>query len=112
VMQMIDAADSVIVFLTNRATSQVKKELTYAISLNKPVIPIVEKGTSTKLIGTLLQSSKTKVFYLDPASPWKMENELKVFLQKEQFDKDTRNAIFALAGTFVGLLLLQKLSES
>lgn len=112
VTQMIDAADAVIVFLTSRATPQVKKELTYALDLNKPVIPIVEKGTSTRLIETLLQRSGTKVFYLDPASPWKMENELKNFLQKEQFDKDTRNAIFALAGTFVGLLLLQKLTES
>jgi hypothetical protein len=112
IAQMIDAADSVIVFLTNRATAQVKKELTHALSLNKPVIPIVEKGTSTRLIETLLQRTETKVFYLDPSSPWKMENELKNFLQKEQFDKDTRNAIFALAGTFVGLLLLQKLSES
>lgn len=112
VMQMIDAADSVIAFLTKRASPQVKKELTYALSRGKRVIPIVEQGVSTEPINALLRQSNIPVFELDPHSPWKMENELASFLQRERFDTDTRNAIFALAGTFVGLLLLQKLTES
>lgn len=112
VTRMIDAADSVIAFLTKRATSQVNNELSYALSRNKPVIPIVEKGTSTRPIETLLQHSGIPVFELDPHSPWKMENELAKFLKTQRFDKDTKNAIVALAGTFIGLFLLQKLTES
>jgi hypothetical protein len=41
-----------------------------------------------------------------------MESELFGFLQKEMRDKNARNAILALAGTFVGLFLLDKLSET
>jgi hypothetical protein len=112
ITRMIDAADSVIVFLTKRATSQVNKELSYALNNNKPVVPIVEKGTSIRPIETLLYHSGIPVFELDPDSPWKMENELAAFLKAKRFDKDTKNAIFALAGTFIGLFLLQKLTES
>lgn len=112
ITRMIDAADSTIVFLTKRATPQVKKELSYALSLNKPVIPIVEQGTSARPIETILQHSGIPVFELDPHSPWKMENELAKFLGRQKYDKDTKNALVALAGTFIGLFLLQKLTET
>ena len=112
VTQMIDNADSVIAFLTSRATPQVKKELTYALEKKRPVIPIVERGTSTQPIEALLRHSGVPVFELDPHKPWQMENQLAKFLEKQKFDKETKNTIVALAGAFVGLLLLQKLTEN
>src|SRR3954469_15279938 len=57
VTRMIDAADSVIAFLTSRETVQVKQELSYALTKGKPVIPIVEQGTPTKSIEALLHGS-------------------------------------------------------
>ena len=111
VTQMIDDADSVIAFLTQRETTQVKAELTYALSKNKPVIPIVEQGTPTESIEALLTKSHIPVFRLDPDQPGKMETQLAEFLKKEKYGKDARNAILAIAGTFAGLFLLDKLTE-
>ncbi|HEX8651357.1 MAG TPA: toll/interleukin-1 receptor domain-containing protein [Pyrinomonadaceae bacterium] len=112
VARMISESDSVIAFLTKRATVQVKKELEYALIHQKPIIPIVEKGTSTKSINPLLQRSDIPVFELDPSSPWKMENDLASFLQKKKFDKDAQGVLLALAGTVISLYLLQQLTES
>lgn len=112
VKQMIDDADSVIAFLTQRETAQVKDELTYALSKNKPVIPIVEQGTPARSIQALLTKSHIPLFRLDPGRPGEMETRLAEFLKKQQYDKDTSNAILAIAGTFVGLFLLQKLTEN
>ena len=72
VARMINEADSVIAFLTRSATAQVKRELEYALTHQKPIIPIVEKGTSTKSINPLLRRSDIPVFELDPNMPWKM----------------------------------------
>jgi TIR domain len=112
VAKMIDNADSVIVFLTQKATPQVERELTYALNKKRPVIPIVERGITTTPIKSLLQHSKVPVFELDPRNPWQMENQVATYLQKQRYDKDTKNAILALAGTFIGLFLLDKLAES
>lgn len=112
IMQMIDNSDAVISFITKRATKQVKNEIEYALSRGKRVIPIVEQGISINSIQPLLQQSGTPVFILNPQSPRRMESELAQFLQKEKVGKDARNAIFALAGTFVSLYLLQELTKS
>jgi nucleoside 2-deoxyribosyltransferase len=112
VAKMIDNADSVIVFLTDKATTTVKTELSYALSKKIPVIPIVEGDRMTGPIQTLLENSGVPVFKLDSRSPWKMENQLSDYLKKKKYDKDAKNAILALAGTFVGLFLLNKLAES
>lgn len=112
VAQMIDQADTVIAFLTRRATTQVRQELDYALSRNKRIIPIVESGVSLRAIEGLLQKSGITVFTLDPRSPWKMEEELTRFLKKEKVSRETENAILAIAGTFVGLLLLQEIAKS
>ena len=112
VAHKIDEADSVIAFLTKSATSQVEKELRYALDRGKLVIPIVERGVSTRLINDLLRQSGIPVFELDPRSPWKIENELAGFLRQKSSDKAARNAILALAGTAIGLFLLQELTES
>jgi hypothetical protein len=110
---MISAADSVIAFLTKQVIKapQVIQETNYALSLGKPVVPIVEQGVSLELIKSLSQRSGT-YFVFDPGKPGEMERELSEYLRKQKYDKDTRNALLALVGTFAGLFLLQKLSES
>jgi len=113
VSQLIGAADSVIAFLTKHGVKapQVVNELNYALSLKKPVIPIIEQGASTELLASLSQLSGI-YFVLDPTKPGEMERAIAEYLRKQKYDKDTRNALMALAGTFAGLFLLQKLSES
>lgn len=112
VTQTINNADSVIAFLTREPTQQVKKELAYALKRNKPVIPIVEAGTTTNQINSLLKHSGIPVFEMDRYNPGAMENQLAKYLAKQKYDKETKNALLALAGTFVGLFLLDKLAES
>jgi len=112
VTSKIDEADSVIAFLTKQATRQVENELRYALTNGKPVIPIVERGVSTRLISVLLQQSGVRVFELDPDKPGQMESQLAAYLQKERLSRKTRNAILALAGTIVGLFLLQELNQN
>jgi TIR domain len=115
VARMINDADAVIAFLTRSATPQVKKEIQHALSLGKRVIPIVERGVSIAAIKTLFRrhgKQSFQIFELDPDNPGKMESELAEFLREERIDKDTRNAILALAGTVAGLFLLQELTQS
>jgi hypothetical protein len=112
IRKMIDDADSVIVFLTAQPTSQVNEELAYALKQKRPVIPIVERGTTSTSIEALLQHSGVPVFELDARYPWQMERKLADYLAKKKVGKDARNAILALAGTFIGLFLLDKLSET
>src|SRR5881227_1214483 len=61
VTKTIDDADSVIAFLTREPTPQVNRELSYALKRNKPVIPIVESGTTTSQINALLRRSGVPV---------------------------------------------------
>lgn len=112
VAQKIDESDSVIAFLTKQATKQVENELRYALSRGKPVIPIVERGVSTKLISVLLQQSGIPVFVLDPDKPGMMESMLADYLRTKKLNKEKRNAILALAGTIAGLFLLQELTQN
>lgn len=112
VAKRIDEADSVIAFLTKQATKQVENELRYALSRRKPVIPIVERGVSTKLISDLLEKSGTPVFFLDADNPGIMESMLADYLRKQKLDQEKRNAILALAGTIAGLFLLQELTQN
>lgn len=112
IRKMIDDADSVIVFLTAKPTAQVNEELAYALKRKRPVIPIVERGTTSTSIEALLQHSGVPVFELDARYPWQMERQLADYLAKQKIDKDARNAILALAGAFIGLFLLDKLSET
>ncbi len=112
--QLIDSADAVMVLLTRSALNSpfVESELNYAISKKRTIIPIFIKGVVSKPIRSLASQNGSQVFVLDPAKPWKMESELSQYLLKRVGDKNTRNALLALAGTFAGLFLLSQLSEN
>jgi hypothetical protein len=114
VRQMIDDSDSVIALLTKRATKskQVNQEIEYAIAAKRRIIPIIERGVTAPAIKSSLNQAGIRLFELNPSRPWEMESSLFEFLQQEVKDKETRQAIQALAGTFVGLFLLDQLSRS
>src|SRR2546423_13822467 len=81
ITQMIGAADSVIAFLTKHGIKELKviNELNYALSLNKPVIPIIERGAPTELITSLSQLSGVH-FLLDPSRLWALERAFAAYL--------------------------------
>jgi hypothetical protein len=112
IYQMIQQADSVIALLTKRANKQVEHEISVALNLSKRVIPIIEPGVLTPPVKALLQKSGSQVFELNRQKPWEMEARLSEFLQREKVNKEARSALLALAGTFVGLFLLNELSKS
>lgn len=113
ISQMIYDSDAVIVLVTPSALKSefVENEIQTAISSNKTIIPIFVKGIAPKSIRAL-SGQNSPVFIFDPQKPWEMESELSQFLSKKDGDKNTRNAILAIAGTFAGLFLLSKLSEN
>ena len=112
VREMINSSDCVLALLTRRATKQVQNEIQIALSLGKRVIPIIEPGYLAGPIRLRLEQASNRVFELDPAKPWEMEQQLSTFLKTEKCGKNARTAILALAGTVVGLLLLQELTKT
>jgi hypothetical protein len=114
ISQMIDAADSVMVLLTERTLESgfVISELNEAISKKRTIIPIVVKGVAHDALIKLMSKYGSPVFIIDPQKPWIMEKELSAYLLKKVGDKNARNALLALAGTLGGLFLLSKLSEN
>ena len=113
IAKMIDEADAVIVLLTKSAlrSKYITSEINHAILRKKTIIPIFVKGIASSSINVLVGQSGSPVFVFDPQKPWEMESELSKFLLKKVGDKNTRNALLAIAGTFAGLFLLSKLSE-
>lgn len=111
ISQMIDEADAVIVLISKSALKSpfVTAEINLAKTKGKTIIPIFVKGIAPQSIQAL---SGNDSFVFDPQQPWKMESELSDFLTKQVADKNARNAILAIAGTFAGLFLLSKLSEN
>jgi hypothetical protein len=102
------------VLLTERTLESgfVISELNQAISKKRTIIPIVVKGVAHEALITLMSKYGSPIFLLDPQRPWEMEKELSNYLLKKVGDKNTRNALLALAGTLGGLFLLSKLSEN
>ena len=111
ISQMIDEADAVIVLITKSALESlfVTSEINFAKAKGKTIIPIFVKGIAPKSIQAL---SGNDSFVFDPQKPWEMESKLSASLTQKVADKNARNAILAVAGTFAGLFLLSKLSEN
>jgi len=114
ISQMIDEADAVIVLLTKSALKSkfLTSEINFAISKNKTIIPIFVKGVTSPSITPLFSQYGSPIFIFDPQKPWEMESALSKDLAKKISDKNNRNALLAIAGTFAGLFLLSKLSEN
>jgi hypothetical protein len=114
ISQMIDEADAVIVLLTKSALKSkfLISEINLAISKKKTIIPIFVKGVTSPSITSLFSQYGSPIFVFDPQKPWEMESALSKYLAEKVSDKNNRNALLAIAGTFAGLFLLSKLSEN
>jgi len=104
----IDRSDCVLAIITAKASANVQKELRYALSKRKLVIPIVRSDLADHPL--LAQFPGPFIF-----SPWddpgKVESEIVEFLKDKKVSKEKQQAIGALAALGLGLLVLFSLSE-
>jgi hypothetical protein len=108
VHEAIDRADCVLAIITAGASANVRRELHYALSKSKLVIPIVRSD----LTGHPLLLPFRRIFIFSPwDNPGKVESDIVEFLREQKIDKEKQQAIGALAALGLGLLVLSSLSE-
>jgi hypothetical protein len=99
----IDSCDCVLGILTSRISAAVERELSYALGKNKLIIPIVAEGINH----SGLLKKFPAVFRFSPwSNPGEVETKVVEFLKKQKLDKENRQALGALVGIGLGLLLL------
>ncbi|HET9176811.1 MAG TPA: toll/interleukin-1 receptor domain-containing protein [Terriglobia bacterium] len=104
----IDRADCVLAIITAKASANVERELRYALTKQKLVIPIVRSD----LAGHPLLAQFPQVFTFSPwDNPGQVEGGIVEFLKEKKISKEQQQAIGALAAVGIGLLLLFSLSE-
>lgn len=104
VARKIDAADCFIAFYTSKPTNSVLNEVEYARQKKKTVIVIAQPGLKWRPIQGI------EVFFVDLRNPGLVAQQIAAFLEKEKVKKDAMTAILALAGTLLGLYLLEEAS--
>ncbi len=109
VQNAIGRADCVLAIITAQASSNVQKELEFALAKKKLTIPIV----SLDLVRhTSWLAQFPRVFTFSPWDPpGKLEGEIVAFLKEQKVSKEKQQTINALVALGVGLLLLFSLSE-
>ena len=108
VQSAMDRSDCVLAIIAGRTDPAVQRELKYAYDTKKRVIPIVEKD----LAGLPLLTQFPKVFHFSIRGyPGNLESEVVDYLRQEKVAKEQRQAIGALVGVGIGLLVLSSLSE-
>src|SRR2546425_3940726 len=104
----IDRSDFVMAIITAEANPNVQKELRYALTKGKLIIPIVHSD----FVGHPLVAQFPRFFTFSPwDNPGKVEGDIVEFLKNQQISKEKQQAIGALAAVGLGLLLLFSLSE-
>ena len=103
VRKQIDSCDCVLAILATGLTAEVQQELNYALGKDKTIVPIVAENAS--------QASYFNKFPLVCRySPWtdvgEIESKVVNFLKQKMRDKAQRQALGALVGIGLGLLLL------
>lgn len=111
-LNAIARSDCVLAFIARRTDPAVQRELKHAFDTNKRVIPIVRED----LANLPLLAQFPKVFYFSlrgyPGNPERnLESEVVEYLRQEKVAKEQRQAIGALVGVGIGLLVLSSLSE-
>lgn len=103
VRRQIDLCDCVLAILANGLTTDVQKELSYALGKNKVIIPIVDEG-----IGHARFMEKFPVvFQFSPScNVGEIETQVVAYLKGQMRNKAQRQALGALVGIGLGLFLL------
>ena len=103
IRKQIDSCDCVLAILASGLNQQVQQELSYALGKGKIIIPIVAEETPH----ASFFSRFPVVFYF---SPWsnvgEIESKVVEFLKQQVRNKAQRQALGALVGIGLGLLLL------
>lgn len=101
----IDQSDCTVVLLTKNGmrSNWIHQEIGYALKSNKPLIPLVEKGISSKELGSL--EGKEYIEY-DPWQPEEAMMRLSTYAKSLKLKKQEKEKTMLVAGAFIALLLL------
>jgi len=102
----IEHSEFVLAIITARTSRFVEQELNYALGKRKLIIPIVETGVRN---GAFLRNFPKVFWFSHHDAPGKVETEIVGFLKTQKVAKEQRQAIAALVGIGLGLLLLSAL---
>lgn len=108
VRRAIEQADCVLAIITARTGPAVENELNYALAKNRTIIPIVE---DTIKDGSFLKQFRRVFMFSRAMDPGILESQIVEFLKNEAMKKEQRQAIGALVGIGIGLLLLAGASK-
>lgn len=104
----IDRADFVLAIITMGLRPEVDRELQYARSRGKKVIPIVESGVVSQ---ALRQRFPKMLIFSADNPPGRLEEDLATFLTQQRVAKEKRQALGALVSIGLGMLVLSALDK-
>jgi hypothetical protein len=111
VFEQIEIADCVVVLLTQNGirSNWVQQEIGYSLKLNKPIIPIVEKGINSKDLGAL---QGKEYIEFDLFRPWEALNKLSTYVMSLKLKKEEQERnLFFLVGVLIIFLLFSFKSQ-
>lgn len=115
VRREIKRSDCVLALITNLSQTSrraLEEELNTAIELQKPIIPIIEKGLVNDALARSLSGKGVPLFVLSSdGNGGQVEKEVAQFLEKRNLSKEIRQAVSGLVALAVGLLLLSAVSS-
>lgn len=105
IFREIDASNCVVVLLTREGirSNWVQQEVGYAISKDRYIIPLVEKGTK---VGDLAALQGRKYIEYDPYQPQKALIELSTYLNSLKLKKEEQDRTLLVVGGLLAFLLL------
>jgi hypothetical protein len=102
----IDQSDCVLAIINGNMGPAVARELNYALSRGKVIVPVVRQGTD---IPPALRG--LRLFQFSPWNTGEVEAEVVKFLHEQKYGKEKQQAIGALVAIGLGLFLLAALSK-
>lgn len=105
VFTQIDRSDCIAVLLTQNGlrSNWVQQEVGFALGKNKPVIPVVEKGSNQKNLAAL---QITKYIEYDPVQPHQALLNASTYLNSVKLKKEEQQKNLLIGGAILAFLLL------
>ena len=110
IFQKIKECDCVVVLLTKNGmrSKWVQQEIGHGLSMTKPIIPLVEKGTVPEQLGHL--QNYPRIEY-DPFQPQDALLKTSTFVKSLKLKKEEQEKALLVAGGLIAFLLLLAGSE-
>jgi len=109
IRKQIDSCDCVLAILASGLNAQVQQELSYALGKNKLIVPIVAEGTPH---ASFFDKFPVVFRFSAQSNVGEIETQVVNFLKQQVRDKAQRQALGALVGIGLGLLLLSAASKN